>query len=82
MKLHLVHGNTYYESYGYNENIFGVYTEKDKAEAAKKVVIEQLYEKEKDNKWSGVEDISDIEVDIVEIEVDKLVNVELGGYCE
>ena len=31
---------------------------------------------------SIVEDISDIEVDILEIESNKLVEIELGGYCE
>lgn len=31
---------------------------------------------------SIVDDISDIEVDILEIESDKLVDITLGGYCE
>ena len=82
MILYVVHGNTYYDGYGYIENIFGIYTEKDAAEAAKDLMTKQLYDKNKDDKWSIVEDLSDIEVRIVEIEVDKLVNVELGGYCE
>lgn len=82
MKLYLVHGNTYYEGYGYMEHTFGIYTDEDKAGAAKKVVIEQLYEKEKHSNWSHVEDISDIEVDIVEIESDMAVDITLGGYCE
>lgn len=80
MILYLIHGNAYYEGYGHMEHTFGIYTDKDKAEAAKKVVIEQLYEK--DNDWSHVDDISDIEVEILEIEADKLVNIELGGYVE
>ena len=82
MKLYLIHGNAYYEGYGHIENAFGIYTDKDKAEAAKKVVIEQLYEKEKHNEWSNVEDISDIEVEVVEIESDMAVDITLGGYCE
>lgn len=64
------------------EHTFGIYTDKDKAEAAKKVVIKQLYEKEKGNEWSYVDDISDIEVSVVEIESDMAVDIELGGYCE
>lgn len=64
------------------EHAFGIYTDKDKAEAAKKVVIEQLYEKEKHSNWSDVEDISDIEVEVVEIESDMAVDITLGGYCE
>lgn len=82
MTLYLIHGNAYYEGYGHMEHTFGIYTDKDKAEAAKKVVIEQLYEKEKHNNWSNVEDISDIEVEVVEIESDMAVDITLGGYCE
>lgn len=82
MTLYVVRGNNYYNGYGYVENIFGVYTEKDAAEAAKDLVTKQLYDENKDNKWSIVEDLSDIEVGIVEIEADKLVGIELGGYCE
>ncbi len=44
--------------------------------------IEQLYEKEKHSNWSDVEDISDIEVEVVEIESDMAVDITLGGYCE
>ena len=82
MTLYLIHGNAYYEGYGHMEHAFGIYTDKDKVEAAKKVVIEQLYEKEKHSEWSNVEDISDIEVEVVEIESDMAVDITLGGYCE
>lgn len=82
MILYVVHGNTYYDGYGHMENVFGIYTDKDKAEAAKKVVTKQLYEKEKHNILSVVDDISDIEVEVVEIESDTAVDVTLGGYCE
>lgn len=82
MKLYLVHGNTYYEGCGYIENIFGVYTEKDAAEAAKDLVTKELYEKNVNDKCTYVENLSDVDVDILEIEADKLVEIELGGYCE
>lgn len=39
MILYVVHGNTYYDGYGHIENIFGIYTEKDVAEAAKDLII-------------------------------------------
>lgn len=66
MILYVVHGNTYYNDYGYGhiEKIFGVYTEKDAAEVAKDLVT----------KRAVVENLSDVDVDILEIE--------LGGYCE
>ena len=44
--------------------------------------IKKLYEKEKDNEWSYVDDISDIDVSVAEIESDMAVDIELGGYCE
>lgn len=83
MTLYVVHGNTYYCGYGHIENIFGIYTKKDEAEAAKDLMIKELYEKEIaiGQQMSIVEDVSDIEVEILEIEADKLVEIELGGYC-
>ena len=82
MILYVVHGNTYYDGYGYIENIFGIYTKKDAAEAAKDLVVQELYEKNVNDKWTRVERLSDVDVDILEIEADKLVEIELGGYCE
>lgn len=56
---------------------------KDEAEATKDLMIKELYEKEIARGWmSVVEDVSDIEVEILEIEANKIANIELGGYCE
>lgn len=82
MILYVVHGNTYYNGYGHIEKIFGVYTEKDTAEVAKDLVTKELYEKNVNDKWTRVENLSDVDVDFLEIEADKLVEIELGGYCE
>lgn len=84
MILYVVHGNTYYDgAYGYIENLFGIYTEKDAAESAKDLIIKEIYEKEIARGWkTTVEDVSDIKVEILEIEADKLVNIELGAYIE
>lgn len=56
---------------------------KDDAEAAKELITKKLYEKEiAMGQMSVVTDISDIEVEIAEIEAGRLVKIELGGYCE
>lgn len=83
MILYVVHGNTWYDSsYGYIETIFGIFTDKHKAEEAKKSIIEELYEKEMQNQLSTVYDISDISVEIVELEADRITNIKLGEYIE
>lgn len=62
---------------------FGIYTKKDTAEATKDLIIKKLYEKEIAREWMTiVDDISDIEIDILEINADEIVYIELGGYCE
>ena len=83
MILYVVHGNTYYDGYGYIENIFCIYKKKYEAEISKDLTIRKLYEKEiARGQMTIVENVSDIEVNILEIEAEKLVNIELGGYCE
>lgn len=81
MTLYVVHGNTYYYGYGHIENIFGIYTKKDEAEAAKDLIVGELYAKNVNNKDTIVEELEDIDVDILEIEANKLVEIELGGYA-
>ena len=82
MNVYVIHGNSYYEEYGYIENIFGVFIRKDAAEEARNRVKKDLFEKEMKKTYTTVKKISDIEVNILEIETDELVNFELGGYCE
>lgn len=64
-KLYLVHGNTWYDGYGYCENLYGVFTDRKTAEKVKTEVTEKLYEKEMHNINTHVESISDIEIDIL-----------------
>lgn len=82
MTLYVVHGNTYYEGYGYQETLFGIYTEKDAAESIKDLMVKELYERNVKIKSACVYDPRDIEVEILEIEPNKFVNVELGEYIE
>lgn len=82
MTLYLVHGNTWYEGYGHVESLFGVFDGKDAAERAKEMIRNELYKRECQNEYTNVEDISDIEIDILEIESNRITEILLGGYCE
>lgn len=81
-KLYLVHGNTYYDDYGHDEHFYGVFTDRKTAEKVKAEVTEKLYEKEMHNINTNVESISDIEIDILEVDVNQVTDIELGGYVE
>lgn len=52
------------------------------AEKVKAEVTEKLYEKEMHNINTHVESISDIEIDILEVNVNQVTDIELGGYVE
>ena len=81
MNVYVVYGNIFYDGCcGDFEDIFGIYTEKSNAEVRRDSMIEELYEREMENKYTRVSNISDIEVDILEIELDEAVEMGLGGF--
>ena len=81
MNVYVVYGNIFYDGCcGDFEDIFGIYTEKSNAEVRRDSMIKELYEREMENKYTRVSDISDIEVDILEIELDEAVEMGLGGF--
>ena len=65
MTLYLVHGNTYFECYGYEENLFGVYTTLARAEAAKIVAENKLKEMIEENHSIYARYSNDVEVMII-----------------
>lgn len=73
MTLYLVYGNAKYEGCRHITDIFGIYSDRAKAEAARIRIINQL-EQEIFNPFS----VGDIEVKITEVEAD----ITLGGHCE
>lgn len=77
MTLYLVHGNTWFESYGYEEHAFGVFTSREKAEEAKIVTEKRLQEEKR-----MIDDPEDVELQILEIKSDELIDEYLGGYVE
>ena len=82
MTLYLVHGNTWFESYGYEEHIFGVFTTLVQAEAAKIVAEKRLQEEIENNSCIYVTDPEDVKLDILEVKADELIDEYLGGYVE
>lgn len=81
-KLYLVHGNTWYEGYGHDEHFYGAFTDKETAEKVKTEVTVKLYEQETHNENTNVESLSDIEIDILEVDVNQVTDIQMGGYIE
>lgn len=75
MTLYVVHGNNYFDGYGHIETVFGIYTEKSEAEAARDLVAKRFIDEHTvEAMW--------IDIKVTEIETNKPVEIELGGYCE
>lgn len=81
-KIYVVYGETYYGRYGSYVGLFGVFSSKDLAEKAKIKMVKELFVQNKNDKWADVSSMDDIHVYIEEIEKDKILNMELGGYAE
>lgn len=77
-KLYLVHGNTWYEGYGHDEHFYGAFTDKETAEKVRAEVTVKLYEQEMHNKNTNVESLSDIEIDILEVDVNQVTDIQMG----
>lgn len=77
MTLYLVHGNTWFEGYGYDEHAFGVFTTLVQAEEAKIVTEKRLQEEKR-----MIDDPEDVKLDILEVKADELIDEHLGGYVE
>lgn len=84
MILYLVHGDTYLNSYGYEEHLFGIYTTIDAAENARDLFINKIYKQEMANDYTTVDSISEVmdAIQILELEADKIEDIHLGGYIE
>ena len=88
MKLYVVQGNVYLESYGDYRNIFGVYDDKNLANSRVEEIKAELYseqmKKTRECKCyqTIIESIDDIDVTIVEVELNTPINKPIGGYAE
>ena len=66
-KIYVVYGETYYGGYGSYVGLFGVFSSKDLAEKSKTKIVEELFEKNKNDNWTTVTSMDDIHVYIKEI---------------
>lgn len=81
-KVYLVYGNTYFDGYGEYVDTFGVFSALELAEKVKKQKEDEYFEREATRKYPSVDDRSEVEFQIMEIEVDKVIDQVLGGYAE
>lgn len=83
MKLYMVYGNTYDDSYGEYIHCFGIFTSKDTADLNAEIVKKRLIEKTI-NKPHGYMpgDENFIWVKVKEIDADAWYDICLGGYAE
>jgi len=84
MKLYVVYGDVWFEGYGSEIVLFGVFTSKEKAIEAKEVKEKEYFKKEttQNKNHTLVERLNDIVFDILEVNSDKILNEHLGGYTE
>lgn len=84
-KKYLVYGDTWFEGYGATITVFGIFDTLEQAEKAKKNKEEEYFKEELKNPFSLIKSEDDkkmIEFNIHEIEVNEIIDFELGGYCE
>lgn len=84
-KKYLVYGDTYFEGCGAEISFFGIFDTSEQAEKVKKEKEEEHYQKELKSPYSLIESEYDkkmVKFNIHEIEVNKIMDVVLGGYCE
>lgn len=85
MKLYVVYGDVWFEGYGSEIMLFGVFTSKKMAEKIKKQKEKEYFENEMSEhrkKYTLVETPDDIKFEVKEIDSDKSFDECLGGYCE
>lgn len=83
MKLYVVYGDVWFEGYGSEIALFGVFTSKEKAIEAKETKEKEYFKKETTkNLFTLVEKPEDVVFNIAEIDSDKILNEHLGGYVE
>lgn len=84
MKVYLVYGDTYFEKYGSDFHLFGVFTSKQAAEEVKKQKEDEFYQQEMKKKtlYRNIDSREEVEFEIKEMQLDKICDLLVGGYVE
>lgn len=82
MKLYLVYGDTWFGGYGAYINIFGVFDTLEKAELVKVQAEEKYFKEDQESRFSELDNRSEVEFHIEEIEINAIIDKNLGGYEE
>ena len=84
MKVYLVYGDVYFEQYGSEFHLFGVFTSKEMAEKVKNQKEEKFYRKEMKEKscYRNIDSREEVEFEIKEMQLDEICDLFVGGYVE
>lgn len=84
MKVYLVYGDVYFEQYGSEFHLFGVFTSKEMAEKVKNQKEEKFYRKEMKEKqcYRNIDSREEVKFEIKEMQLDEICDLFVGGYVE
>lgn len=84
MKVYLVYGDVHFACYGSDIHCFGAFKDKEKAEQARLQKEEEYYQQELKIKegYRNIDGREDVEFKVMELEINKTTDLELGGYIE
>jgi hypothetical protein len=84
MKVYLVYGDVYFEQYGSEFHLFGVFTSKEMAEKTKKQKEDEFYQQEMKKKsgYRNIDSREEVEFEIKEMQLDEICDLFVGGYVE
>lgn len=82
MKVYLVYGNTWFGGYGEYINTFGVFSTRELAEKVKTQKEDEYFKLDQQWLFHELDNRSDVEFEIKELEVDETIDESLGGYAE
>lgn len=84
MKVYLVYGDVYFEQYGSEFHLFGVFTSKERANEIKKQKEDEFFQQEMKKKsgYRNIDSREEVEFEIKEMQLDKICDLFVGGYVE